>query len=76
MTSALDITIGTRDLTVEFRWQDREPATATDPGSPGGPEIENIWERGVSAIVSDREMDTIVDKIKRMSRADREDMSA
>lgn len=76
MTNHLDITIGSREFLIEFRWQDREPATATDPGSPGGPEIENIWERGVSAIVSDREMDAIVDKIKRMSRADREDMSA
>ena len=38
------LTIGDRELTVQFGWTERYPPSWTDPGSPGGPEIDQIWE--------------------------------
>lgn len=63
--NTIDLTIGNRELTVQFGWGPPCRSSRTDPGSPGGPEIEQVWEAGSVADVSEDEMDEIVAALER-----------
>ncbi len=61
------VTISDRVFEVDFGWTRREPQTWTDPGCEGGPEIDQIWEDGRVAEISDDECDQIVEELMRIA---------